>query len=317
VRRADSNSNERHYTGALQPEETIAASGSVGVVTGLARFPVKSMGGERLEEAQLTERGIVGDRAFAIIDVETGKVASAKSVRLFPHLLRCKAAFVETPRAARELPPLRITLPDGQVVTSDSTNVNRALSAGFGRDVRLARSAPEDFTIDQYHPDIEDADPAGGDRVVEQRLGSAYFDALGIQSPVPVGAFFDLYPISLLTTSTLARLAELAPGVRFDPRRFRMNVIVDVREAGFPENAWISRDVALGDTVRLRVAKHDLRCVMTTLAQDELPIEPEVLRALVRHNRIQVGETGYPCAGVYAVVGSPGTLRTGDPVTIV
>jgi hypothetical protein len=296
----------------------MAANGSVGAVVGLARFPVKSMGAERLEEAQLTERGIVGDRAFAIIDVETGKVASAKSVRLFPHLLRCKATFVESPRAGRELPPVRVTLPDGQRVTTDSPDVDRRLSACFGRDVRLARSAPDDFTIDQYHPDIEGADPAGRhDRVVEQKLGSAYFDALGIQSPVPAGAFFDLYPMSLLTTSTLARLAELAPRVRFDPRRFRMNVIVDIREAGFPENGWIGREVALGDSVRLRVAKHDLRCVMTTLGQDELPNDPEVLRALVRHNRIQVGETGYPCAGVYAEVGAPGTLRTGDPVTVV
>jgi len=302
---------------AQRPEETIATNGSVGAVTALARFPVKSMGGERLEEAPLTERGIVGDRAFAIVDVETGKVASAKSVRLFPRLMRCKAAFVESPRAGHELPPVRITLPDGQAVTSDSSDVDRTLSASFGREVRLARSAPEDFTIDQYHPDIEGADPDGRrDQVVEQKLGSAYFDALGIQSPVPAGAFFDLYPMSLLTTSTLARLAELAPGVRFDPRRFRMNVIVDVREAGFPENGWIGRDVALGDTVRLRVAKHDLRCVMTTLAQDELPNEPEVLRALVSHNPIQVGKAGYPCAGVYAVVGAPGTLRTGDPVTI-
>lgn len=295
----------------------MAPNRGIGAVAGLARFPVKSMGGEQLEEAQLTERGIVGDRAFAIIDVETGKVASAKSARLFPHLLRCKATFVESPRAGRELPPVRITLPDGQVVTSDSPDVDRTLSTGFGRDVRLARSAPEDFTIDQYHPDIEGADPAGRrDQVVEQKLGSAYFDALGMQSPVPVGAFFDLYPISLLTTSTLAQLAELAPGVRFDPRRFRMNVIVDTREAGFPENGWIGRDVALGDTVRLRVAKHDLRCVMTTLAQDELPNEPEVLRALVRHNPIQVGTAGFPCAGVYAIVGAPGRLRTGDPVTI-
>jgi uncharacterized protein YcbX len=291
---------------------------SVGAVGELARFPVKSMGGERLDEAQVTERGIVGDRAFAIVDVETGKVASAKSVRLFPRLLRCKATFVESPRAGRDLPPVRITLPDGRVVTTDSADVDRKLSACFGRDVRLAHSAPEDFTIDQYHPDLEGAEPAGHrDRVVEQKLGSAYFDALGIRSPVPAGAFFDLYPMSLLTTSTLARLVELAPGVRFDRRRFRMNVIVDSREAGFPENGWMGREVALGDTVRLRVAKHDLRCVMTTLAQDELPNEPEVLRALVRHNRIQVGETGYPCAGVYAVVGAPGTLRTGDPVMVV
>ena len=124
---------------------------------------------------------------------------------------------------------------------------------------------------------------------MEQKLGSAFFNALGMASPVPVGAFFDLFPVSMLTTSTLARLAELEPGSRFDLRRFRMNVIVHSTEPGFPENNWIGREVALGDTVRLQVAQPDSRCVMTTLAQDVLPNDPDVLRALVRHNRIPVG----------------------------
>jgi len=56
----------------------------VGSVSALWRFPVKSMKGERLEQAELTERGLVGDRSHALIDVDTGKVVSAKSVRLFP-----------------------------------------------------------------------------------------------------------------------------------------------------------------------------------------------------------------------------------------
>jgi len=290
----------------------------VGSVAGLWRFPVKSMRGEQLEHAELTGQGIIGDRALAIIDVETGKVASAKSVRLFPQLLSCRAAFVESPQSGRELPSVRITLPNGQTATSDSPEIDRTLSAYFRRDVRLARSAPVDFTIDQYHPNIEGTDPAGHrDTVVEQKLGSAFFTARGIPSPVAVGAFFDLFPVSVLTTSTLARLAELGPRSRFDLRRFRMNVIVATSEPGFPENNWIGREVALGDTVRLQVTMPDSRCVMTTLAQDELPDDAEVLRTLVRHNRIPVGEAGlYPCAGVYAVVGAPGTLRTGDRVIV-
>jgi hypothetical protein len=118
------------------------------------------MKGERLEQAELTERGLVGDRAYALIDVDTGKVVSAKSVKLFPDLLSCRAAFVEPTRAGHELPPVRIALPDGTSVTSDSRDVDGALSAHFRRDVTLARTAPDDFTIDQYHPDVENLDPA-------------------------------------------------------------------------------------------------------------------------------------------------------------
>ncbi len=165
----------------------MATSEVVGSVAGLWRFPVKSMRGERIEQAELTERGLLGDRAYALIDADTGKVVSAKSVRLFPNLFGCQAAFVEPPRSGRELPPVRIALPDGSSVTSDSGDVDRVLSACFKRDVTRARAAPEDFTIDQYHPDIEDLDPAGHrDAVVEQKLGSAFFAEAGLASPVPV-----------------------------------------------------------------------------------------------------------------------------------
>ncbi len=192
------------------------------------------------------------------------------------------------------------------------------LSAFFRRDVTLARAAPDDFTIDQYHPDVEDADPAGHrDTVVEQKLGSAFFAQAGLPSPVPVGSFFDLFPVSVLTTSTHDQLSELQPDSSVDERRVRMNVIVGTKEAGFVENNWIGHELAIGDTVRLSVALADPRCVMTTLAQEELPRDTDVLRALVRHNSVQVGDAGrYPCAGVYAVVQTSGAVRTGDSVSL-
>jgi uncharacterized protein YcbX len=296
----------------------MATNEIVGSVAGLWRFPVKSMRGERIEQAELTARGIVGDRAYALIDTDTGKVVSAKSVRLFPGMLGCQATFVEPPQAGRELPPARITLPDGAVVTSDSGDCDRALSAYFGRNVTLARTAPEDYTIDMYHPDVEGAAPASQrDTVVEQKLGSALFAQLGMPSPVPVGAFFDAFPLTVLTTSTLERLNTLQPQTRFDERRFRMNVIVATTESGFVENGWVGRKLVIGDSARLSVAVPDSRCVMTTLDQDELPQDAGVLRALVQHNRIQVAGLGrFPCAGVYAVVEAEGMIRTGDRVTL-
>ncbi|HJY83155.1 MAG TPA: MOSC N-terminal beta barrel domain-containing protein [Candidatus Binatia bacterium] len=290
----------------------------VGSVTGLWRFPVKSMRGEQLQDAELTERGVLGDRAYALIETDTGKVVSAKSVKHFPDLLCCKAKFVEPPRRGGYVPPAQITLPDGTSVTSDSGDVDRVLSAYFKRNVRLGRVAPDDFTIDQYHPDVEGADPGGNrDTVVAQKLGAALFAALGMESPVPVGSFFDVFPLTVLTTSTLARLNELWPQSRFDERRFRMNVIVKTERPGFVENDWVGHELGLGYGTRLNVALLDPRCVMTTLAQDDLPDDTDVLRTLVRHNRVQVGDLGlYPCAGVYAVVAAPGTVRIGDRVVL-
>ena len=296
----------------------MATSVEGGTLAELWRFPVKSMQGERLDEAEVTELGLVGDRAYALVETDTGKVVSAKSVRRFPDLLNCRADFVEPPRPGLDPPPVRITLPNGTSATSDSGEIDQALSGHFGTEVSLALASPEDFTIDQYHPDVEGADPAGHrDTTVDQKLGSALFAELGLDSPVPVGAFFDMFPMSVMTTSTLDRLRELQPESRIDARRFRMNVIVETDGAGFRENDWIGRALALGDATRLQVALPDPRCVMTTLSQDDLPRDTDILRTLAKHNRMEIGPgAGYPCAGVYAAVAAPGTLRVGDRVSL-
>jgi hypothetical protein len=123
-----------------------------GTIGALWRFPVKSMQGERLQQLECTQAGVIGDRAYALIDAQTGKVVSAKSVRLFPDLLRCTAEFVAAPTRGGDMPPVRITLPTGQSIGSDESDVDRVLSEHFHRPVKLARTAPEDVTIDQYHP---------------------------------------------------------------------------------------------------------------------------------------------------------------------
>lgn len=294
------------------------ASGMVGTISGIWRFPVKSMLGEELDSADVTEAGIAGDRVFALIDKATGKVVSAKHPKQWPDLLRCRAAFAEPPRPGEELPAVRIDLADGTSVMSDAPDVDAVLSRFFGREVELAHAAPPDFTIDQYHPDQEDLDPQGHrDELTETKLGTALFEELGQPSPVPDGSFFDLFPVSVMTTSLLAHLRELEPSSDFDVRRFRMNVIVDTPEPGSVENSWVGRTLAVGDGVVFAVAIPDPRCVMTTVAQEGLDRDPSILKALAKHNRIDVAGGGlYPCAGVYAVVASPGTLRTGDRVLV-
>jgi uncharacterized protein YcbX len=296
----------------------MSLSERVGTIGALWRFPVKSMLGEELEAVDLGEGGIVGDRGYAVRDRETGKVASAKHPKLWPNLFACRAAFVEPPRPGDELPAARIELADGTSVISDGGDVDAVLSRFFGRDVELARAAQNGYTIDQYHPDEENYDPDGHrDEVVEVGLGAAFFNERGLPSAVPQGSFFDLYPLSVLTTSTLDHLGELEPQSRFDTRRFRMNVIVDTPENGFVENEWVGHTLAIGDNVRLGVALPDPRCVMPSLAQEDLPRDPRILKALARHNRIDVAGALYPCAGVYAVAEATGTIRKGDRISLV
>jgi uncharacterized protein YcbX len=293
------------------------SSEPVGTIRALWRFPVKSMLGEELDAVDLSEGGIVGDRAYALRDKGTGKVASAKHPKLWPNLFACRAAFVEPPRAGGELPPARIEFAGGTSVMSDAADVDAVLSRFFGRDVELARAAHNGYTIDQYHPDEENYDPEGHrDEVVEVGLGAAFFNERGLPSAVPEGSFFDLYPLSVLTTSTLHQLDELEPQSRFDARRFRMNVIVDTSGHGFVENEWVGHTLAIGDHVTLDVALPDPRCVMPSLAQEDLPRDPRILKALAQHNRIDVAGALYPCAGVYAVAEATGTVRRGDRVSL-
>jgi len=289
----------------------------VGTVGALWRFPVKSMLGEKIDQVDVDAGGIVGDRAFALVDVETGKVASAKHPKVWPDLLRCRASYVAPPGADEPSPPVRIELADGTSVMSDASDVDAVLSGFFGREVRLARAAPEDFTIDQYHPDQEHLDPQGHrDEVTETKLGNALFNELGMPSPLPEGSFLDFFPVSVITTSALEHLGKLQPGSTFDVRRFRMNVIVATSAEGFVENSWIGAAIDVGERVKLAVSAPDPRCVMTTVAQEGLERDPQVLKVLAKHNRLDVAGAGlYPCAGVYAVVALSGTIRTGDPVT--
>ena len=289
----------------------------VGTVVTLSRFPVKSMQGEQVAAVGVGEHGLVGDRAYTLVETETDKVLSAKNPRVSAQLLGCRAAFVEAPESEAEMPAVRITLPDGTAAVSDAGGVDAILSGFLGRDVTLQRAAPEHFTIDQYHPDVEDLDPEGHrDTVTESRLGAAFFAQAGIPSPVPAGSFLDLFPVSVLTTSTLTQLGALRPESHFDERRFRMNIVVNTPREGFVENDWMGHSIQIGDTVRLTITIPDPRCVMTTLAQDDLRKDTEILRTLVRHNRLEVAGGRYPCAGVYAVVEAPGTARTGDHVSI-
>jgi hypothetical protein len=261
------------------------------------------MMGEELQTAQVTEHGLLGDRAYALLDSTDGKVASAKNPRKWPGLFAFRATFIEPTGSSVQVPPVRITQPDGTIVTSAQSDCNQALSQALNREVTLAvtargqvagvqSSVPAAWTAqaEEYWPDIAGLDHR--DTITDFAL--------------PAGTFFDCATVHLLTTATLTRLRDCSPQGRFAVRRFRPNIVVYpvVEEQSFAENAWIGHTLAIGDEVRLRITGPCGRCVMTTLAQGELPKDSGILRTAVEHNQGNVG--------VYAAVVRGGTIRRGD-----
>ena len=85
-----------------------AAQVLLGSVVSVWRYPVKSMKGEELNVADITEAGLLGDRAYALLDTSTGKVASAKNPRKWAKLLEFQATFAQPARSRKKIPPVRI-----------------------------------------------------------------------------------------------------------------------------------------------------------------------------------------------------------------
>jgi len=267
----------------------------LGSIVSLWRYPVKSMLGEELNATEVTKRGLLGDRAYALVDSADGKVASAKNPRKWPGLFDCRAALADVPRAGVKVPSVRITLPDGTVVNSEQRDLDQILSKGLKREVKLsALPDVQTATAEEYWPDIEGLDHR--DTVTDFGL--------------PEGTFFDCALVHLLTTTTLDRLRELYPHGRFEVRRFRPNIVVATSsgERNFVEDAWVGQVLAIGDSVRLGVSGPCPRCVMTTLPQGDLPKDTGILRTAAQHNQANVG--------IYASVLEGGTVRRGDSVRL-
>jgi uncharacterized protein YcbX len=83
----------------------------IGVVKDLFRYPVKSMLGERLSEVDIGAHGVIGDRAYALREVN-GRVVTAKK---WANMLEFYARY-DAPPTPGALVQLSITLPDGRTI---------------------------------------------------------------------------------------------------------------------------------------------------------------------------------------------------------
>jgi uncharacterized protein YcbX len=269
-----------------------AVAEALGSIRALWRYPVKSMMGEEVNSAYLTPRGLFGDRAYALIDTSSGKVASAKNPSKWPNMFQFRAAFTQAPTPDREIPSAVITFPNGATVLSSDPEIDEILSKELGRPVALKSSVPQSPELEEYWPDIE---------------GLALKETVTVEA-MPEGTFFDLAVLHILTTSTIDSLRAIYPDGRFEVRRFRPNLVVEAPEGlEFAENEWIGKEVRVGGA-KLKITGPCPRCVMTTLPQYDLPKDPGILRTAAKHNNAHVG--------VYANILQPGSITIGDTIEL-
>lgn len=265
-----------------------SAAGPVGTVAELWRFPVKSMQGEPVEQARFGARAMVGDRGYAVREVVSGKLWSAKR---HGSLLEARARTTDD--------GVLIELPGGDSLLATDADVDAALTRWLGSEVRLDRAADTGGSngVYEFAFDIDDAPDA------------EWFDI-----DTPSGSFADLAHAHLLTTSSITAAAEGHAGGDWDVRRFRPSILVDTAGgAGFVEDDWVGRQLQVGGAVFI-VDMPTIRCVMPTRPQPPLGGRP----ALARDKAVSraVADRHGHNLGVYASVVTPGEVAVGDDVVL-
>lgn len=293
---------------------------STGQVAELWRYPVKSLGGGQIEHAEIGPRGVLGDRLWAVRDLEKDVTASARQM---PVLLTAIARYpgpVPPDAGPGNVPEVEITFPDGDVVSSNDPGVHAKLSELAGRDVRLTALPPAEET-GLHRLSREGRADARSAAWLRAAFGISEDEKLPDFSMVrvtdlvnfnrystPPGMFVDLAPVHVMSKTSLATIgAEL--GGDIDVRRFRPNVLLalDDPDDGLPESHWSGARLTLGEAA-LDVLMPTIRCVVPSRAQPGFEVDRRITKA--------VATRAERCLGVYCWVDRGGSVRVGDDVAL-
>ena len=229
----------------------------IGQVEAIFRYPVKSMGGERLEVANLGWHGLEGDRRLAFRRVNDDNRSG------FPWL------------SASKLPELLLFAPQRRE--------GDAREDGAQGDLHL----PTHIRT----PDGEEMPVFGED--LAQEVGRRY--GVPVQMMQLKHGIFDEASISVIALDTVREIGRLA-GRSLDVRRFRPNVVVrSLRSVPFQEDEWLGGVLSFGEgdaAPAITVTMRDVRCSMVNLDPDSASPAPEVLKAVVRANQNNAGIYG-------------------------
>jgi uncharacterized protein len=293
---------------------------TIGQVAQLWRYPVKSLGGEQIEHADMGPRGVLGDRLWAVRDLERDVTASARQL---PVLLTATASYlrpVPPDAGPGNVPEVEITFPDGAVLSSSDGDVHAKLSELAGRHVELTALPPAaDTSLHRLHREqrADAMSPASlragfgvsdGEKLPDVSMVRLSDLVTLARYSTPPGMFVDLAPVHVLSQTSLATIgAEIGSDV--DVRRFRPNVLLALEnpDDDLPESHWTGARLELGDAV-LDVLMPTIRCVVPSRAQPGFEVDRRITRA--------VAARAERCLGVYCWVESGGKVRIGDRVAV-
>lgn len=289
------------------------AEQKIGTVEGVFRYPVKSLAGETLDSAMLDAAGMRGDRAWAVRDEVRGGIRGAKKL---PRLMELSARYAEAPGAGSGSSPAEITFPDGTLGSTSDDDIAQRVSQAIDNPITLWPLMPAEDVEHYRRGAATHDDPLTEIRAIFGREEGEPLPDLSVFPPdvfqyeSPPGTYFDVFPLLLLTTDSLATLQSRAPDSRIDVRRFRPNLLIAAADTSepYPELDWREQTIRIGGAT-IAVEFECPRCVMTTQQTGDLPKDPRVMRTLVKEAQGNLG--------VYARVSEPGRVAVGDDVVLV
>ncbi len=244
--------------------------------------PVKGLRLRELEQVEVTEEGIPGDRAFFLVDAD-GTMVNAK---------RLGALVTVTAEHDASAGRLSLRFPDGRQLAGD-VELGAPIAVRFYRMALQARPVAGPFSA------------ALSELARTQlRLVAAPSERAGVDRGRD-GA------VTLLSTASLERLrAEAGAHEPVDARRFRMTFGIG-GVAPHAEDGW--RDVRIGEAC-VRVRGNVGRCAVTTRNAESGEVDFQTLHHLASYRRDGLVTTEPLPFGVHARVLEPGRVRVGDPV---
>jgi uncharacterized protein len=281
----------------------------VGTIKALWRYPVKGMAGESLEQSEVSEQGLLGDRVWALRDVARQEIQSCK---FRPDLLRCAASFRKHFIPANGV-PVDITLPDGRVVGSDDRTIHAILSqlTGHASTLESLRSIDELHFYHRYKKDNHTwltELKATFEREVGEPLPD--LDNLPEKSQTFIsipGTFFLVSPLHFVTTATIDYLKKQTPDADWSMPRFRPNVVIETAPefTGLVEQNWIGRRLHINQ-IMVDCSAAAPRCGAITKPQQGFGVDTQVLRTVIAKADQNVG--------IYGEASNKGVISVGEAV---
>lgn len=281
----------------------------VGTIKEIWRYPVKGMAGEQLQQCDIGQQGLAGDRIWALRDVLRQEIQSCK---FRPELLSCIATFRDKDKYAAGA-HVDITFPDGKVIGSDELIIDQLLSelTGHKSTLEMLRDIKEIDFYRRYKKDNHswlDELKATFERQDDEPFPDLDNLPQATQDFVSVpGTFFLVTPFHFITTSTMAHMRTLDPDLDWAIERFRPNVVIETIPSlnGLVEQEWLGKNLVIGDsTINCNGATP--RCGAVTKSQQKLPTNTEILRTIVKKTEQNLG--------AYGAILKSSNLQVGDDV---